>query len=431
MRVREIWASILLDRDDLFAYLDHDTVQALQLRNPSRYKADSVYIKIQVESGIIFTGIKDGSIREAITTRLLAVPVCIPSIETFLEDTKWSEPWSAAVREHIVPKSSLSLFRSLSRSFIRKDDHLVDDGKRESFTFAYRNLFACAWRYFPELSGISPKQNQSGPKHLSNIHNDLVQHEFKKYAAKLGFKLSKDVSDVCSPEKVMIRKFLSNVRPPDLYKVHQETEDKLINTIYGVIQNSYLRRDVLRPSTCQESTPDLRCGRPSFEVWNSARMFFKYKHLYGHGEKPEVFFADQRDIFILFFGKHDGVSPPDAVESVAFPFQPQQAESAVPQASSDSPPPKRRREDGQPIEKEPRLALDSTRSYMVGEVFKRAKEIGVATNDSSTFSHIIVVDVTKGQLGIGMKLLDHYKITNTDIFVQKRIRKVLRVRGLD
>ena len=391
--VREIWSSILLDRDDLFAYLDHDSVRVLQLRNPSRYKADSVYMKIQVETGTILTRIQDESLRSAIVTRLLAVRVCIPSIETFLEDTKWLEPCSAVVQEHIVPKSSVSLFRSLSRSFICKDGHLVDRGERESFTFAYRNLFACAWRYFPELSGISPKQNQSGPKHLSSIHNDLVQYEFKKYAATPGFKLPKDVSDVSSPEKVMIRKFLSNVRPPDLYKVHQEIEEELINKIYGVIQDSYLRCDVLKPSTSQESTPDLRCGRPSFEVWNSARMFFKYKHLYGDGEKPDVFFADQRDIFMLFFGT-DGVSAPeDAAEFAAFSLQPESV------SQTNTLPRKRRRANSQ----EPRLAPDPnrfTRSYMVGEVFRNARKIGVATDNSSSFSHIIVFDVNKGELDI-------------------------------
>ena len=463
MTVREIWSSILLYRNDLFACLDHETVQALQLRNPSRYKADLVCVKTRMESGIIFTRIKDESTRSAIATRLLAIDVCIPSIETFLEDTKWLEPCSAAVREHIVPKSSLSLFRSLSRSFVCKDDHLVDGGKKENFMFAYRSLFASAWRFFPELSGISPKQNQSGPKRLSNVHNDFLQHEFKKLAAELGFRLSKDVSDICSPEKVMIRKFLTTVRPPDLYEVHQEIEEELIDKIYGVIQDSYRQCNLVKPSASQNSTPGLRCGRPSFEVWNSARIFFKYEHLYKHGGDNGAFFADQRDIFVLFFGKHDGFLRPDAAESASFPAQPTdlttnptdspaqaaevvsdtslvqaesmdlttnptdgpaqaaevasdtsliQAQSAVDywdnnsSASSDSPvlfSAKRRREDGQPIEKEPRLAPESktlSRTWLLNNVFQKAKEAGAITGSTTSLSHIVVFNSSKNDVDI-------------------------------
>ena len=62
-----------------------------------------------------------------------------------------------------------------------------------------------------------------------------------------------------------------------------------------------------------------------------------------------------------------------------------------------------RRDDGQPIEKEPRLAFDPkqfTRDYMVSEVFKNAKEIQAITNNSLPSSHIIVFDVSKQELDI-------------------------------
>ena len=53
------------------------------------------------------------STRLVILERLLAIQVCIPSIETFHEDSEWLEPCSVAIREHILPKSS---FATVSRS---------------------------------------------------------------------------------------------------------------------------------------------------------------------------------------------------------------------------------------------------------------------------------------------------------------------------
>ena len=291
-----------------------------------------------MDSGFIFTRIGDESIRSAILIRLLEVNVCLPSIDTFHEDTKWLEPCSVAIREHIVSKSSSSLFQSLCDTFKYKqaasdeeEDCRVNGLEEKEFTLACRRLFAFAWRYFPDLSGISPKQSQGGPKQLLGSPNDLLHHEFRKYAAELGFKSSKSTDDVAFyPETVMIRKFLLNVRPPELFRP-QQAEEQLISKIYNIIEDCYQRFDVVKCPANHESSLNDRCGRPNFKVWNSARMFFKYEYLYGSSTDGGAIFADQRDIFVLFFGKHNGdLSLNDMSESTALPIQSNSAQPADP-----------------------------------------------------------------------------------------------------
>lgn len=169
--VHDIWSTILLKDPTLFCYLDHETVKMVQSRNPSRYKTDAVYLRAQMDTGTIFSQIKDDQKRATILSHLLQIQLNISSIDTFQEDTKWLEPCSVAIREQLVPKSKISLRRALRLTYSgplsiapTKSGRDSQNDDEATFELAYKKLFVFAWQYFPGLTGISPKQDQGRSK---------------------------------------------------------------------------------------------------------------------------------------------------------------------------------------------------------------------------------------------------------------------------
>ena len=240
-------------------------------------------------SGALFPNITDGITRSLLLQQLLRTDRRIPSIETFLEDTKWLEPCSVAIRDRSYSKGPRAA---------RLPDNAI-----QAFTRAYRSLFAFAWRHFPDLSGIWPKQDPKRPKQITQTHNDFIKHEFRGCAMALGFKAREGFDESSrAPEVTMVRKFLHAIRPPELFQMQHRSDEQLIHSICELLEKCYERSDTETFTVCIESTPEARCGRPSFLAWHAAKGLFTYNKIYCESENLHSAFRDQRDIFVMFLG---------------------------------------------------------------------------------------------------------------------------------
>ena len=68
--------------------LNYRTIQLLQARCTAHSQIDRAFVKAQMHDGTLFPMITDSAVRLEILSRLRNTPYIIPSLYTFLEDTK-------------------------------------------------------------------------------------------------------------------------------------------------------------------------------------------------------------------------------------------------------------------------------------------------------------------------------------------------------
>src|SRR5438045_1040351 len=91
-RVEKVWSFIIGESEEEMIRIDPNTVFLLQGRCPALSFEDRAFIQMRMLAGELFPAIKADHTRSQILDRLYAVEHIIPSIHTFLEDTKHLEP---------------------------------------------------------------------------------------------------------------------------------------------------------------------------------------------------------------------------------------------------------------------------------------------------------------------------------------------------
>ncbi|KAI3339064.1 hypothetical protein F4824DRAFT_70186 [Ustulina deusta] len=82
-------------------HMDSKTIGCLQRRNPSN-RADRDYIRLMMDSGEIFRGVKSVSVRRRIKENLLSLDVIFPSFETFHQNMIYFSVGAKILRNHII-----------------------------------------------------------------------------------------------------------------------------------------------------------------------------------------------------------------------------------------------------------------------------------------------------------------------------------------
>ena len=77
--------------------IDFITVQHLQMRNPGTLQEDHTFVEEQMSQQMLFSMITEEGTRFMILHRLQKVKHILPSLHTFIEDTKWLEPCAKAM----------------------------------------------------------------------------------------------------------------------------------------------------------------------------------------------------------------------------------------------------------------------------------------------------------------------------------------------
>ena len=133
-----------------------------------------------------------------ILVRLRGINQPIPSIFTFLEDTKYLEPYAKVMKTLLLSgfKGSIKAAvesrhcqKSIWKEQISEDDTILR--KEISWHIAYRKAYQQLWlfslRHFPEITGCSPRKDPGRPKPRTPAIESSWWSRLAALAADCGF----------------------------------------------------------------------------------------------------------------------------------------------------------------------------------------------------------------------------------------------------
>jgi hypothetical protein len=204
---------------------------------------------------------------------------------------------------------------------------------KECFQVAYQQLWLFAMRRFPEMTGAQPRKDAGRPMKAITGGAEEWWHRFGELAVKGGFD-SAQIHHLCTqnPEEKMIRDFLRQARPSDVYQFDETVFNSEVQRISRSLSDVQ-PRDIHRPaaefsSDAQHSLKlSERCGRPFYQSFMLDRKFLFRGVIYNDDSEPvEVAgqrrrnitsLAVKRDTFHAFFGNLAPVSRVGTVMSSA------------------------------------------------------------------------------------------------------------------
>ncbi|KAI9039859.1 uncharacterized protein KD926_008960 [Aspergillus affinis] len=134
--------------------LDMTSVNYLQGRTPRWSPADRSYIDALFENRALFADVQDPVHRNLLRERLFAFNGIIPSITTFLENTKYLEPAAILLRALVPSKFTGTLRQQMMQHFSQNTVSNVE------FWPEYQRLWLVALRVFPYLTTFKPLQDK-------------------------------------------------------------------------------------------------------------------------------------------------------------------------------------------------------------------------------------------------------------------------------
>jgi hypothetical protein len=326
--IKRIWRQIL--PNEQLSFVDPASVTFLETLAPRFSVQDSAAVRRAMHDQILFPQINGEIARGRILNRILNIPERIPSLFTFFEDTKFLEPCAKALKclfPVIPPRSTSSLRETFSRHLpVRRSPRMPVQQSEQVYAslhvaraqvggwLAYRQMWLFAMRHFPHLT-----DTQEGKR-------SCIRFQLADLAHRLGY----DSDQIHAlrdedPDRNMARKFLTQIRPTELYDFSDEDRAGLVEHICEEVRrrSSVLRTQMLPTYTTDaEGQPKLhRCGRPFERNHQSNQPFLFVGNIYGQIEMQRrehlTSFAFSRDIFIAFFGNDehnifsDTTKPPD------------------------------------------------------------------------------------------------------------------------
>lgn len=323
--VRDTWANICDDDPSIKSQLDARTVEKLQGRCLYYSREDCADVEVATSQREIFSSISSQQVRTGILARLRKIRHLIPSIHTFLEDTKYIEP-CAQIMRGILPQSYRGSILEGFMLLHNGQDTLYEQTNEIDFTEqqqtvgmvlwkSYRQLWLFAFRHFPEMTGFPPRKDVGRPKPPKLCIEHTWWHKMASLAEKSGYRNIRTPFPESEDADVrMTQQFLHQVRPSQYYKFDEGVFDTEVLRICSVLSKVQARRiEAERPSVNSNREtgcgPDInnRCGRPyegSF-IADQPSMFLQHIYEQQVGDNSRRFlstFAVKRCIFYSFFG---------------------------------------------------------------------------------------------------------------------------------
>ena len=309
-------------------HLDANTVYIIQGRSLLASSEDCDYIEKCMQDGILFPAVTDKQQRLDILRRLSAIPYLIPSLYTFIENTKHIEPPAKIMKKLLPPRFRGSVRQAFRRLYTGQTQILEQRNEttfkslslsaEECFQAAYQQLWLFAMRRFPEMTGTQPRKDAGRPMEAIMGGAEEWWHRFGELALKGGFD-SVQIRHLCSqnPEEKMIRDFLHQARSSDVYQFNETVFNSEVQRISRSLSDVQ-PRDVHRPaaefsSDAQRSLKlSERCGRPFYQSFMLNRKYLFRGVIYnddlqpldvaGQRRRNITSLAVKRDIFHTFFG---------------------------------------------------------------------------------------------------------------------------------
>ena len=349
-QVRSTWNSITDEDDTVQIGIDISTVKLLEGRCPSDPR-DRAFIESQRHD--IFPTIHDPHQREQIWRRIMSIDHLIPSLYTFLEDTKYLEVCAKVVKKLLPPRikgtihQAFSQLHSGQKQFsLQKNEHQCVD--REELTpelahwKAYRQLWLFGMRHFPEMIGHTPRTEDPKSKVCAPGSEYLWWHGLAELAKSSGYHgVQVQFTSELDAEKQMIGDFLRRIRPAAAHQQEVAKFDQTSDRIVAVLRDWAA---VASPEGTRDPIPcsaDLshRCGVPFWPSFQHDRYSLFLGDMYETTDCDAILttIKVKRTTFHSFFGQSypQGSNDYDELEDVSMtPNVPSHTDPGLPRMQS-------------------------------------------------------------------------------------------------
>jgi len=314
-------------------------------------------VTTDMDNGVLFPNIPNQHSRGEIMVSLEKIGYMIPSLHTFLEDTKYLEPCAKIVKSLLPVKFKGTIREAfgknhtgLSQCQVQLDEHAVSEHRgsvRECIWIAYRQIWLFAMRHFPDMIGICPRKDDGKPKPTVHRPDENLWHKIAELAGNCGFQTSAIAEYTRrNPFQKMASEFLRQCRPPEYYDISTAALNTAVGLIVRILQGIEPRViDFKLPPLTSDyrDNTDLadRCGRPFEQSFLDDKKYMFYQHIYDNrseqwtlqqSERYLTSFKAKHDIFIAFFGRLDE-EPEDPPPAMDVHMEDQAISTETPQAS--------------------------------------------------------------------------------------------------
>ena len=323
-RIKITWEYIL-NEEALRSCLDAGTVTILEGRCP-RFSAEDERLLERKKSDLFPT--ISAVLVQSILARVQNIDSIIPSIHTFLEDTKLLEPCAKIMKKLLPINCRTSILQEFGQlhngqtswslqiseaSYRRKEEDSSDTAHKR----AYRQLWLYAIRHFPEMIG-QPLRRDPPKTKIPLLGVELVWwYRLTALAEDCGYAgVDKTYHRGEEADYKMAHTFLQQVRPPQLYSTATDTGSSVQQMV------DLLGRDhTLLPDDTEAVEPDLvvdmygvkcgpditsRCGVPFERAFRQDQkaLFLRYVDQRSQQDQQDCVgsFMVKRDTFHNFFG---------------------------------------------------------------------------------------------------------------------------------
>lgn len=306
-------------------HIDTATVEYVQGRSPVYSTVDEHHINGLFETGQLFPSVTDPVARAALRGRLCMTQTIIPSLHTFLEDTKLLEPCAKIMRALLPPK-----YRgTIMQGFIGRYSQVQAPGavpmqegdgtltplqgfaRAGTFWAAYRQLWLSALRIFPDVTDVKPRKDKGKIPNVRQPGPEDPWYELAELAVKVGFESPEILRHLSiEPTRKIAIDFLRHARPIEEYVVGQGgllTELQTIDTLLRGISRRTTIPDApsLTTDTMHTWRLETRCGRTYEQAFYHDRKHMYLRSVYlleRHRRQCLTSLGVTCDIFIAFFG---------------------------------------------------------------------------------------------------------------------------------
>ncbi|RAH87594.1 hypothetical protein BO86DRAFT_424327, partial [Aspergillus japonicus CBS 114.51] len=300
--------------------LDLETIQLLEGRCPQWSDGDCWYINEIFNNGRAFSHITDAQARSQLHQAALAFKGIVPSLKTFLENTKYIKPVMQVMKKFLPSNFAGTIQEAMRACYIASSEdplpiqitendfayNPVED-RSTRFWSAYRQMFLFATRNFYGLSEHRPIGVHKHSRKPADYHE--LWARFKDLANKVGFASSTNDS-AKSSEYTAVHSLLLRLRPPTLFEYDEVILSSCTEQVARVL-NGIGRKPVAvsRPYHSTDSrTPwsiERRCGMTDADSYFADQKYLFLNQIYTlqNDERREhpTDFEVKRDMFIAFF----------------------------------------------------------------------------------------------------------------------------------
>ena len=255
-------------------------MQCLQGRHPQQSRDDQEYVRTLITAGDAFCWLGQADRIETLR-RIDQVGCIIPSLHTFLEDTKWLEPPAKILRRLLPAASRCSLRNGFKHFFVSSSTHTG-----QAFTQAYRQLWLSALANFADLSSVKPRIDRRTTQSSTAKSETEVWCDLVRFCHQLGFLTPVAAKEGTDKTRAIAEAAIQSAAPWLLCSAASEGYEKMVTDLAAALRNvpaaptPHEAMPLLTTDTPESFKLSRRCGRMFEQAYRSNRHILSLDFVY-------------------------------------------------------------------------------------------------------------------------------------------------------